>query len=243
VTITFLSRNPEFPHPSQAGPDGLLAVGGDLTPGRLLAAYKRGIFPWYGPGSPILWWSPDPRLVLFPEHLHIPRSLRRVINAGRFIITSDQAFETVIELCSRIHRPGGYGTWLVPEMISAYIRLHRLGFAHSVEAWHQGRLAGGIYGVALGGVFFGESMFYRIPDASKTALVYLCRFLHHRGFRLMDCQQTTRHMLRFGAVEVSRPFFLDQLRLGVRAEKKPEKWSSLFRGSDLVILQNGGMGA
>ncbi|EFI33610.1 leucyl/phenylalanyl-tRNA/protein transferase [Desulfonatronospira thiodismutans ASO3-1] len=244
MTITFLSRNLEFPHPGQAGPDGLLAVGGDLTPERLIAAYSRGIFPWYGPGSPILWWSPDPRLVLFPGSLHIPRSLRRVLNSGKFTITADQAFEKVIEYCAGIKRAGGHGTWLVPEMISAYIRLHHMGIAHSVEAWHRGQLAGGIYGLALGSIFFGESMFYRVPDASKTALVYLCRIMQNKGYLLMDCQQTTRHMLRFGAQEVSRAFFLEELGKGKNQTRdRTEKWDFSCNPSGFFIPENGRVGA
>ena len=244
MTITFLSRNLEFPHPGQAGPDGLLAVGGDLSPQRLIAAYGRGIFPWYGPGSPILWWSPDPRLVLFPDNLHIPRSLRRVLNSGKFTITADKAFEKVIDYCAGIKRAGGHGTWLVPEMISAYVRLYHMGIAHSVEAWHRGRLAGGIYGLALGRIFFGESMFYKIPDASKTALVCLCSILKKKGYLLMDCQQTTQHMLRFGAEEVSRNFFLEELRKGENETvDRPGKWNFSFRSSELFIPKKGGVGA
>jgi len=244
VTITFLSRNLEFPHPGQAGPDGLLAVGGDLSPQRLMEAYSRGIFPWYGPGSPILWWSPDPRLILFPDSLHIPRSLRRVLNSGKFTITADQAFKKVIECCAGVRRAGGHGTWLVPEMVSAYVRLHHMGMAHSVEAWHCGRLAGGIYGVTMGGIFFGESMFYRVPDASKTTLVYLCSILKKKGYLLMDCQQTTQHMLRFGAEEVSRTFFLTQLRKGInKPADRPGKWNLSLHSSELLIPQDGGMSA
>jgi len=225
VTITFLSQRLEFPHPSQAGPDGLLAVGGDLSPERLLAAYRQGIFPWYGPGSPILWWSPDPRLVLYPHNIRISRSLRRVLNSGRFLITADLAFEKVVEYCARTPRKGAWGTWLVPEMIDAYIRLHHMGIAHCFEAWDQGRLAGGIYGVALGRVFFGESMFYRVANASKAALIHLCSFLKEQGFLFMDCQQTTGHMLRLGAVQIDRAVFLDQLESGMRSGPGPGRWS------------------
>ncbi len=225
MTITFLSQNHDFPHPSQAGPDGLLAIGGDLSPSRLLSAYATGIFPWYGPGSPILWWSPDPRLILYPHRIHLSRRLHRVLNSGKFEITADLDFEQVILSCARASRKGSYGTWLVPEMIEAYIRLHQLGYAHCFEAWHKGRLAGAIYGVALGGIFFGESMFYRVSDASKVALVHLCDFLEKNGFLLMDCQQTTGHMLRFGAVEISRTAFLTNLKKADGRGPGPGKWS------------------
>ncbi len=224
MTITFLSQSLDFPHPCQAGPDGLLAIGGDLSPSRLLAAYSRGIFPWYSSGSPILWWFPDPRLVLFPRNLHIPKSLRRLLNKGKFTITADQAFENVIKYCARVSRPGGYGTWLVPEMIDAYTRLHHLGYAHSFEAWYRGRLAGGIYGVAMGQVFFGESMFYKISGASKVAMIHLCAYLQQQGYFFMDCQQTTNHMLGFGAVELSRSTFLHHLHQGLKCGIKNKHW-------------------
>ena len=225
MSTFLLTREPVFPHPSLADPDGLLAIGGDLTVTRLYNAYSRGIFPWYGHGSPILWWCPEPRLILYPDQLHIPKSLRRIINSCKFRITSDRVFERIIENCARTPRPGGAGTWLVPEMIDAYTRLHEAGFAHSFEAWHEGCLAGGIYGVAMGKAFFGESMFYHKPDASKTAMVHLVRFLESRGFYFMDCQQTTSHMLRFGACEIPRNRFLNELDAAVRKKGKPEKWN------------------
>ena len=201
-----------FPHPGLAEPDGLLAVGGDLTPERLAAAYARGIFPWYCEDTPILWWSPDPRLVLYPAELHVPRSLRRTINSGRFTVTVDAAFHKVVDGCAATPRPGQPGTWLLPEMRRAYKRLHRVGAAHSVETWDgDGNLAGGIYGVALGRAFFGESMFFAAPEASKTALVWLARLLERWGYGFMDCQQTTAHMLRFGAREIPRAEFMAEL--------------------------------
>lgn len=201
-----------FPDPDLADADGLLAVGGDLSLPRLLAAYARGIFPWYGPQSPILWWSPHPRLVLEPAQLHIPKSLRRVLNKGRYRITLDQACEQVIHNCAISIRPQGAGTWLVREMIEAYTRLHQAGFVHSVEAWLNDRLVGGFYGLALGRAFFGESMFFSEPDASKVAFVRFVKTLRAWGFTLVDCQQTTRHMLRFGSVELPRPVFLERLQ-------------------------------
>ncbi|MFW5838079.1 MAG: leucyl/phenylalanyl-tRNA--protein transferase [Desulfovibrionaceae bacterium] len=226
MTVYALPQEPHvFPDPEEADPDGLVAVGGDLAPRRLLAAYSQGIFPWYSETTPILWWSPDPRLVLFPRELHVPRSLRRVLNSGRFEITLDADFQSVISACSVTPRPGQYGTWLLPEMIQAYVRLHQMGLAHSVEAWQDGRLVGGLYGVALGRAFFGESMFFREPDASKVALVRLVGYLKSKGFVLLDCQQTTQHMLRFGGREVARRRFLEMLRRAAAQPWPADRWS------------------
>ena len=201
-----------FPPVERALSGGLLMAGGDLSPERLLAAYARGIFPWYEEGSPILWWSPDPRCVLFPERLHVGSRLRRTLASGRFQYSVDARFEDVIRLCASTPRPGQNGTWLVPDMVEAYVRLHLLGHAHSVEVWQDGELAGGLYGVLLGGVFFGESMFHFRPDASKAAVVHLVSWLCERGVRLVDCQQTTPHMLRLGAEEIPRRRFLALVR-------------------------------
>lgn len=212
MTIFYLPpESISFPDPGEADPDGLLAVGGDLSLPRLLAAYSRGIFPWYGEGTPILWWSPNPRLVLRPEELHVPRSLRRVLNRNTFRITLDQNFSRVIRCCARTPRPQGSGTWIIEEMVQAYETLYQAGFAHSVEAWRNDRLVGGLYGIALGRAFFGESMFFHEPDASKVAFVKFVRTLQQWGFALVDCQQTTNHMLRFGATEWPRDKFLAQL--------------------------------
>ncbi len=224
MTIYRLFAEPVFPDPSEADSDGLLAIGGDLLPERLVAAYAGGIFPWYSEKSPILWWSPDPRLVLEPGSLHVPTSLRRVLNSGRYRFSLDTAFDQVIRACARAPRPGQTGTWIVPEMIDAYERLHALGLAHSAEVWSGGRLAGGVYGVALGSVFFGESMFFAEPDASKTAFVLLARWLASRGCTLIDCQQTTEHMLRFGAREISRLEFLRRVALGLKGPALPDTW-------------------
>lgn len=219
-----LFDDPIFPSPEEADPDGLLAVGGDLSPQRLLNAYACGIFPWYAPGSPILWWSTDPRLVLFPSEMHIPRSLRRVLNSDRFEITFDRAFEGVISSCASRPRPGQEGTWIVSDMIAAYTRLHELGVAHSVETWQGDRLVGGLYGVALGRAFFGESMFYAEPDASKVAFVHLVRRLEERQYDLVDCQQTTEHLQRFGAREVRRKHFLQRLALALEHPTEQGPW-------------------
>ena len=196
-----------FPPPELAE-DGLLAVGGDLSPDRLLLAYAMGIFPWYEEGQPILWHSPDPRLVLLDGELHVPRSLERTLRRGTFRVTFDTAFGRVVDACAQTPRVGQRGTWITGEMRLAYKRLHRAGYAHSAEAWRGDRLAGGLYGVSLGGAFFGESMFAREPDASKVAFVTLARQLRTWGIDLIDCQVATAHLERFGAREWPRDRFL-----------------------------------
>jgi leucyl/phenylalanyl-tRNA--protein transferase len=202
------SQEIEFPDVELAmqEPNGLLAVGGALTREWLLHAYRRGIFPWYGPGQPVLWWAPDPRLVLYPEQLHVSRSLARVIKKGRYTVTLDTAFTEVITACAAA-RPGQSGTWITPEMHAAYVSLHHDGHAHSAECWYQGRLAGGLYGVSIGGIFFGESMFARETDASKVAFVSLVRQLGRWGFRLIDCQVHTDHLASLGATAIPRQTF------------------------------------
>ncbi|MDY0039712.1 MAG: leucyl/phenylalanyl-tRNA--protein transferase [Desulforhabdus sp.] len=215
-----------FPPCHYAEPDGLLAIGGDLSPERLLLAYRQGIFPWYSEHTPILWWSPDPRLVLFPQELKIAKSLQRVIKKNIFRVTIDKAFRNVILQCAEVRRKQGEGTWLVPEMIDAYCLLHRLGYAHSVESWYQGELVGGLYGVALGRVFFGESMFAARTDASKVALVYLVNLLRQWQFKLIDCQVTTHHLMTLGAREIPREDFLEHLTAFTRNPAKLEVWIS-----------------
>ncbi len=215
----------DFPNPNLADADGLLAIGGDLSVERLLSAYACGIFPWYNDDSPILWWSPDPRFVLYPDELHVPRSLRRSIRSRRFRITVDTAFSGVITRCARTPRPGQSGTWIVRDVIAGYTALHELGLAHSVEAWTGDTLVGGIYGVGLGRVFFGESMFYAEPDASKTALVWLVSLLRWAGYAMVDCQQVTDNLQRFGAREVRRVDFLEQLRMAMTAPTMQGRWS------------------
>ena len=194
-----------FPDPALAldEPNGLLAAGGDLGPERLLCAYRRGIFPWFSEGQPILWWSPDPRAVLWPETLHVSRSLRRTQRRATFTISTDTAFDRVVRECAA-PRKGREDTWITPDMAAAYGRLHRAGHAHSIECWRGTELAGGLYGVAAGRVFFGESMFSRAPDASKIALAHLCTL----GFGLIDCQIPNAHLTRLGAVAMSRRRFL-----------------------------------
>ncbi len=225
MTIYRLFEKPVFPDPEEAEPDGLLAVGGDLSPKRLLTAYANGIFPWYAEGSPILWWSTNPRLVLLPDQFHLPRSLRRVLNSGRFTFTMDADFSAVIRACARAPRPDQDGTWIVDDMVRAYVGLHELGYAHSVETWLDGELVGGLYGVSIGSAFFGESMFYSMPDASKAAFAVLVEQLTRWGFSMIDCQQTTRHLLRFGAVEMLRFRFLALLREAVARPTMDHRWS------------------
>lgn len=224
MTIYRLFEEPVFPDPEEADPDGLLAVGGDLSPQRLLTAYSNGIFPWYAEDSPILWWSTNPRLVLIPDEFHIPRSLRRELNKGTFSYTLDTQFESVIRRCACCPRPEQEGTWIIEDMVEAYIMLHELGYAHSVEAWQGDELVGGLYGVSLGSIFFGESMFYNVPNASKAAFAVFVEQLRKWEFSLIDCQQTTNHLLRFGAKEMQRFRFLAALREGLEVSTREGVW-------------------
>lgn len=214
-----------FPDTSQAlcEPNGLLAVGGDLSPARLQNAYRRGIFPWFNAGDPILWWSPDPRTVLFPHQLRISRSLAKRLRQESFSVTLDRAFRPVIHGCAAPRDLHG-GTWLTPAMIAAYEALHARGLAHSVEVWRDGCLVGGLYGVAVGRVFFGESMFSRVTDASKIALVQLCRQLAEWDFGLIDCQMRTDHLLRMGAMELPRGDFIELLNRFCPLPGRDESW-------------------
>ncbi len=218
-----------FPDPELADPDGLLAIGGDLGRNRLIAAYTYGIFPWYNDQSPILWWSPDPRCILDLADLHVPRRLRRTLRNSPFRVTLDTCFSRVIRACARAPRREGEGTWIVSDMIRAYEHLYQAGFAHSVEVWGEcdgqsEALVGGLYGVSLGRAFFGESMFHRVSDASKTAVVWLSGLLRAWDFAFIDCQQTTGHMLRFGAREVPRSTFLHRLRRALDVPTRRGLW-------------------
>jgi leucyl/phenylalanyl-tRNA--protein transferase len=224
MPVFLLSDEVIFPPPYLARSDGLLAIGGDLTPERLLTAYRMGIFPWYSENEPKLWWSPDPRLVLYPFELTVSRSLEKTIRKNLFTITLDSALEQVIRECARVRLENCEMTWLVEEMIDAYIRLHRQGYAHSVEAWHEGELAGGLYGVSLGRSFFGESMFTRTSNASKVAFVHLVRYLESLGYDMIDCQVRTDHLLRFGAREIPRIFFLEQLEESLKHPTRKGHW-------------------
>jgi leucyl/phenylalanyl-tRNA--protein transferase len=213
-----------FPDPNLAE-EGLLAVGGDLRPERLLLGYASGIFPWYEEGQPILWHSPDPRMVLEPDRLHVPASLGKAIRREPYTITFDTAFRDVIEGCAAARSPDEPGTWITKGMIEAYVELHRQGYAHSVEAWKGETLAGGLYGVSLGAAFFGESMFARKPDASKIAFVVLVRRLERWGITLIDSQVYTEHLERFGAVEWPRGRYLAALAKALEEPTRKGKWS------------------
>ncbi|MDO8334133.1 MAG: leucyl/phenylalanyl-tRNA--protein transferase [Nitrosomonas sp.] len=205
-------------------PNGLLAVGGDLSPQRLLEAYSKGIFPWFNADEPILWWSPNPRMVLFPEEIKISRSLRKTLKKDHYQIRTDGSFTQVMHACAS-SRKGQTGTWIHPEMIAAYTALHDMGLAHCVETWMDGELVGGLYGVALGQVFFGESMFSRVPDASKIALVHLAKQLQRWEFGLIDCQVKTGHLTSLGAREIPRSEFSQQLDRLIADTKPGNKWS------------------
>ena len=224
--IPWLGAEPGFPPDERAlhEPNGLLAAGGDLSPAWLLAAYRRGIFPWFSEGEPILWWTPDPRLVLVPDELHVSHSLRKTLRRRRFEVKADTAFADVLLACAA-PRAGGPGTWITPGMRAAYLRMHELGWAHSVECWGDGRLVGGLYGMAIGRVFFGESMFARETDASKVALAHLARLLAERGYGMIDCQMTTAHLLSLGAREVPRARFTAALRQWAHDGPPPQRWA------------------
>jgi leucyl/phenylalanyl-tRNA--protein transferase len=204
--------NQEFPDPENAlsEPDGLLAVGGCLSPKRLINAYRKGIFPWFNQGDPILWWCPDPRLVLIPSEIRVSRSLRKTLRKKEYRITFDQAFYEVIKACAAPRREAP-GTWITGPMIRAYLQLHKLGVAHSVEAWHRDRLAGGLYGVAIGRAFFGESMFYRKSNASKAAFAVLAEKLAQWNYAIIDCQVRTEHLASFGARQMPRERFVESI--------------------------------
>jgi len=213
MTLPWVAPTQRLPPPERAlrEPNGLLAAGRDLGPDRLLEAYRHGIFPWYSAGQPVLWWSPDPRMVLFVDEFKVSRSfgktLRRLAADPAWRVTKDTAFERVMRECAA-PRPGQDDTWITPSIMAAYVALHARGLAHSIEVWHDGQLAGGLYGVSIGRMFYGESMFAREPDASKTALAALVRMLREADFRVIDCQQNTRHLASLGAREIDRGRFL-----------------------------------
>ncbi|MGR8918364.1 MAG: leucyl/phenylalanyl-tRNA--protein transferase [Gammaproteobacteria bacterium] len=217
---------PDFPPTARAltEPDGLLAIGGDLSPARLLAAYRRGIFPWYAEGQPIMWWSPDPRSVLTPDSVHVSRRLARTLRQRPYTLTLDAAFEQVVDGCAAPRDAAG-GTWITADMRAAYITLHELGSAHSIECWHGTELAGGLYGLAIGCVFFGESMFSRRRDASKVALVTLVRHLWTAGFGLFDCQIHNPHLARMGARTIPRSEFEAELARLVDRAPTADPWA------------------
>lgn len=223
--IPWLSDRPAFPPLSRAlrEPNGLLAAGGSLSPEWLLAAYRRGIFPWFNDGEPILWWSPNPRMVVFPGEVRITRSLHKTLRKGSYQVRLDHDFAGVIRACAAPREPGGR-TWITPDIQSAYIRMHQLGYAHSVETYIDDELAGGLYGMALGQAFFGESMFSRRTDASKIAFAHLTRFLEQRNFRVLDCQMTTRHLASLGGREIARDDFAKLLDAFANMDSPPARW-------------------
>jgi len=232
MTVYYLGAEPVFPPAELSDPDGILAVGGDLSPERLVEAYTHGIFPWYSSDTPIIWWSPDPRFVIYPADVKISKSMRQVLKRGIFDIRFDTSFRDVITACSgkRRHEKG---TWITTEMIEAYVTLHELGIAHSIEAWRDGSLAGGLYGVSIGGMFFGESMFSRESNASKAAFIVLADNLLRLGFDLIDSQVYTDHMESLGAVEMDREIFLELVAKSVLRETLSGNWGNnpLFRNS------------
>tara|TARA_R110002051_G_scaffold145817_1_gene218760 strand:- start:17620 stop:18252 length:633 start_codon:yes stop_codon:yes gene_type:complete len=208
----FLSDALEFPSVESANSDGLLAAGGDLSPERVLLAYKNGIFPWFNEDSLVLWWSPDPRMVLFPEKIRISKSMRKVLHSKQFRLTKNTCFERVVEKCSKVKRMGQEGTWITPNMKKAYIRLHELGVARSYEVWEEDNLVGGLYGIDLGHIFCGESMFSTVSNASKFAFIHLAQELKLKNYKLIDCQVYTEHLERLGAEEITRKEFIEFLK-------------------------------
>jgi leucyl/phenylalanyl-tRNA--protein transferase len=226
VSIPYLPVDDDrrFPPPESGDPEGLVAVGGTLTVRRLLVGYMNGIFPWYEEGQPVLWWSPDPRFVLFPARFRIPRSMRPLINRRAFRVSYDQRFREVMTACGSAVRPEGDGTWITDDMVTAYAALHARGFAHSVEVWDGAVLVGGLYGVALGRVFFGESMFTRVPNASKYGFITLVQQLRRAGFVMIDCQFHTAHLERFGAEHIPRAEFLRLLHDAAGDDRARGDW-------------------
>ncbi|MCW8853637.1 MAG: leucyl/phenylalanyl-tRNA--protein transferase [Gammaproteobacteria bacterium] len=228
IHLQWLDQDPDapFPHLDDAllQPDGLLAAGGDLSVPRLLNAYRHGIFPWYNEGEPILWWSPDPRCILFPDKIKISRSLKKTLNKKTFEIKMDTAFADVMQACAgpRKDQPG---TWITDDMFNAYQKLHQLGYAHSIECWQNNELVGGLYGIAIGQVFFGESMFSKVTDASKVALVYLCQYLTEHNFKIIDTQVHTSHLESMGAEMIPRDLFISILEEHVNQNNNPKKWT------------------
>lgn len=225
-----------FPDVESADEHGIVAVGGNLSPGMLLSAYKQGIFPWFSAGEPVLWWSPDPRFVLFPDNIHVSKSMIRTFKRNRFRYTIDTSFEEVIKACGSVERKDQDSTWITEDMIEGYLTLFTLGFAHSVEVWLDGELVGGLYGVSLGSIFFGESMFHRVSDASKAGYILFVRALKRLGFSLIDCQVYTPHLATLGAREIRRRDFMEYLEKGLQGKTLSEKWSNLINMENEWIL-------
>ncbi len=227
MPIFRLSKNLLFPDVELAEPDGLIAIGGDLRAERLLLAYTTGIFPWYNEGEPILWWSPNPRMVLYPAELKVSNSMKQVLRSGRYRVTFDTDFAQVINNCAQMVRDGQPGTWIVPDMIKAYTRLHELGFAHSVEVWEGDQMVGGLYGLGLGKVFCGESMFSKVSNASKVGFITLVQWLEKQGFHFIDCQTHTPHLESLGGKLIPRQAFLAALQAAQAGGVEPDRWEYL----------------
>jgi len=233
VLPLYMSFEYQFPDPSTAEPDGLLAVGGDLSVSSILTAYSQGIFPWFNENSPILWWSPDPRLVLFPEKFKLSSSLKQRLQSGSYTIKIDHDFEQVIRQCAAVKREGQDGTWITDDMIKAYTTLFHEGYVHSFETWHHDELVGGLYGLSLGKAFFGESMFYTMRDASKIAFHALIEWARKNEFLFIDAQQSTSHLKSLGAQEISRNDFLNLLKSALKSETIKGNWGSIAFGKEL----------
>ena len=223
--ITLDTPETQFPSPDSASEEGLVAVGGEITTVRVLSAYRQGIFPWYSEDQPVLWWSPEPRAVLYPDEIKISRSLKKTLRKKNMRVTADQAFGEVIKACAgpRIQSPGG-GTWITDEMMVTYTQLHEMGYGHSIEVWIDEKLVGGLYGLALGSAFFGESMYSHAPDASKVALVHLTKYASSTGIVFIDCQLPTEHLSSMGAIDISRNEYLATLKDALKHNDCTERW-------------------
>lgn len=228
MAIFRLNKELEFPDPSYAEEEGILAYGGDLSVDRLVLAYANGIFPWYKEGSPILWWTPDPRMVLFPDRFIVSKSLKQLVRSSKYSCTFDKEFDKVIRKCAEIPRKGQESTWITRKMLKAYSSLHQAGFAHSVETWFENKLVGGLYGVSIGKAFYGESMFHDMRDTSKFALYHLVDLLKKWNFELIDVQQDTEHLRSLGAISIPRNEFLDKLEAAVSKSTRKGNWNNYF---------------
>lgn len=240
-----IDKDYRFPPAEEASPEGIVCAGGNLSPGMLISAYRQGIFPWYGEDEPILWWSPNTRFAVLPETLHVSRSSLRLLRKGEYGFSLDQRFRTVIEACAKVPRPGQSGTWILPEMIEAYTRLHSLGYAHSLEVWKEGLLVGGLYGLSLGGAFFGESMFSLSPGASRAGFLSLALWLFDQGFLLIDSQVHTLYVETLGGVDLPRGSYLAKLGKALSLPDRRGNWSGLFPGfpDSELLAQLPGSGA
>jgi leucyl/phenylalanyl-tRNA---protein transferase len=225
----FVNEKLYFPPVENADEHGILAVGGDLSPERLLLAYRSGIFPWFNEDDPIVWWSPNPRFVMLPEQLKVSKSMKQVLKKQTFQITFDQDFRNVILACQTVKRNGQSGTWITNDMVEAYCTLHQLGFAHSIEAWQNGQLVGGLYGVSLGKAFFGESMFAKESNASKAAYIALVQKLQYLNFQIIDCQVYTAHLESLGAQDMDRPDFIRLVKKALKEETLQGNWGELLK--------------